>query len=234
VSDGCMATPQDIRMRFALSTWLRVLLLIASTAGNGYAQSGRTAEVDAAEAGAAEAGAPSGTAACAVCHGAQAAGSTAGAPRLAGQNADYMAHALFMFKARTRAGAAMQAVAQNLTERQMHDLAAYFSTQHPPPVKSEPAPAGQLVAAGKSLAESGAGADLAACFSCHAAGGQGNGARFPRIAGQPQKFVVDRLHEFQQRAKGATPKPGTMTAVSAALTERQIIQVASYLSVMPE
>lgn len=204
-----------------------MLLLIPSMAGSCYAQSGRTTD-------AGEAGAPGGTAACVVCHGAQGAGSTAGAPRLAGQNADYMAHALFMFKAGTRASIVMQAVAQNLSDRQMHDLAAYFSTQHPPPVKSEPAPSGQLVAAGKHLAESGAGGAVAACFSCHAAGGQGNGARFPRIAGQPRKFVVDRLHEFQERAKGATPKPGSMTAVSAALTERQIIQVASYLSVMPE
>src|ERR1700682_4655312 len=69
---------------------------------------------------------------CVACHGALGAGSTAGGPRLAGQTPDYRAHALSMFKARARASATMQAVAQSLSDSEMHDLAAYFSTQHPP------------------------------------------------------------------------------------------------------
>jgi cytochrome c553 len=71
---------------------------------------------------------------------------------------------------------------------------------------------------------------VAACFSCHAAGGKGDGARFPRIAAEPRQFVIDRLHEFQARARGKTPEPGTMTAVAATLTEEQIEAAAAYLS----
>jgi cytochrome c553 len=79
----------------------------------------------------------------------------------------------------------MQAVAQNLSDSDMRALAVFFSNQHPPLVKAPQPPAPELVAAGKQLAEMGAGTSVLACFSCHAAGGKGNGARFPGIAGEP-------------------------------------------------
>jgi cytochrome c553 len=52
----------------------------------------------------------------------------------------------------------------------------------------------------------------------------------PAIAGQPAQFVVDRLHEFQQRAREKTPQPGSMTAVSVGMSEEQIRAYAAYLS----
>jgi cytochrome c553 len=169
---------------------------------------------------------------CAVCHGATGAGSSAvAAPRLAGQNADYMAHALSMFKAGTRKNPVMQPIAQNLSDSDMRALADYFAAQHPP-LAPAPAPQAAQVAAGEQLAQSGDGANLAACFSCHAAGGHGNGARFPSLAGQPATFVVARLHEFQARAKNGTPKPGSMTAVAAQMSEPQIEAAAAYLSTL--
>jgi cytochrome c553 len=168
---------------------------------------------------------------CVACHGALGAGSESGAPRLAGKNPDYLAHALSMFKAGTRASAPMQAVAQNLSDSDMRTLAVFFSNQHPSIVKVSPPPSHALVMAGQQLAQMGAGASVPACFSCHAAGGKGNGARFPAIAGEPAAFTVARLHEFQTRAKAGTPKPGTMTAVAASLNDTQIEQVAAYLSV---
>jgi cytochrome c553 len=172
------------------------------------------------------------TVTCIACHGAAGAGSIAGIPRLAGQNPDYLAHALSMFKARTRASDVMQGVAQNLSDSDMQALALYFSKQHPPLASGAPVPDPNLVTAGKQLAEMGAGPEVAACFSCHAAGGVGNGARFPRIAGQPETFTVSRLHDFQARAKKGPPPAGSMTAVSATLSETQIKQAAAYLSTL--
>jgi cytochrome c553 len=113
----------------------------------------------------------------------------------------------------------------------MRALAIFFSNQHPPLVKASQPPAPDLVAAGKQLAEMGAGTSVLACFSCHAVGGKGNGVRYPAIAGEPAAFTVARLHEFQARAKAAPPKAGTMTAVAATLNDTQIEQVAAYLSV---
>jgi cytochrome c553 len=168
---------------------------------------------------------------CVACHGALGAGTVSGGPRLAGKDPDYLAHALAMFKAGSRASGAMQAVARNLSDSDIQKLAMFFSQQNPPLAAGATPPSQSLVIAGKQLAEMGAGPDLPACFSCHAAGGKGNGARFPGIAGEPAAFVIARLHEFQARAKGKMPAPGTMTAVAAMLSEAQIEEVAAYLSV---
>jgi cytochrome c553 len=168
---------------------------------------------------------------CVACHGALGAGTVSGGPRLAGMNPDYLAHALTMFKAGTRASDAMQAVARNLSDSDIHKLAMFFSQQNPPLAAGAAPPSQSLVMAGKQLAETGAAPDVPACFSCHAAGGKGNGARFPGIAGEPAAFVVARLHEFQARAKAKTPAPGSMTAVAATLNDTQIEEAAAYLSV---
>ena len=166
---------------------------------------------------------------CAACHGAHGEGARNGVPRLAGQNADYLSHALSMFKAGTRAGAVMQPVARNLSDEEIRRLADHFSKESAPLADAAASASPELVLAGKQLTERGA-ANVAACFSCHAEQGKGNGARFPSIAGQPAQFVINRLHEFQARAQGNAPQPGTMTAVAAALDERQIEEAAAYLS----
>ena len=172
---------------------------------------------------------PHDTAACLTCHGVNGEGAPTGAPRLAGQNAAYMSHALSMFKAGTRASPIMQPVAQALSDAQMSELAKYFSKQMAPLADAHSATSPQRLQAGMQLAEAG-GANVVACFSCHGAQGRGNGARFPGIAGQPAQFVIDRLHEFQARARAKAPQPGTMTAVAATLDENQIQAAAAYLA----
>jgi cytochrome c553 len=163
---------------------------------------------------------------CAGCHGQHGEGSSTGAPRLAGQNAQYMSHALAMFKAGTRTSPIMQPVAQALEDADMAALAGYFSNQTAPPAAGGTPGSRQSWLAGKRLVETGP----TPCFGCHGPGGKGNGARYPSIAGQPAQFLIDRLHEFQARARKATPQPGTMTAVAATMTEDQIRIYAAYLS----
>jgi cytochrome c553 len=177
----------------------------------------------------ADATVPDGASTCAACHGPHGEGAAAGVPRLAGQNADYMSHALSMFKEGTRASAIMQPIARTLSDSQVRQLADFYSTQKTPLAQAGASASPRLVLAGKQLAERGS-TNAAPCFSCHAAGGNGNGARFPRISGEPARFVIDRLHEFQARAQAKPPQPGTMTAVAATLDEGQIEAAAAYLS----
>ncbi len=172
---------------------------------------------------------PQDAAVCVACHGMHGEGAANGVPRLAGQNADYMNHALSMFKDGTRASPIMQPIARTLDDAAIRRLADYFSNQVAPRADAAASGSPQLVLAGKQLAETGA-PNVAACFSCHGAQGKGVGARFPGIASQPARFTVDRLHEFQERARGKTPDPGTMTAVSTTLNEEQIEEAAAYLS----
>ncbi|HEV7815393.1 MAG TPA: c-type cytochrome [Janthinobacterium sp.] len=170
------------------------------------------------------------TATCIACHGAMGEGNVSGVPRLAGKNPEYLAHALTMFKAGTRASPEMQAVAAGLSDSDIQSLSHFFSEQHPPRIKDATPPDASLAAAGRELAEAGAGADIPACFSCHGAGGKGNGARFPVIAGESGAFIVRRLKEFQARAKTTPTGPRTMTDLAAKLSEAQIRQAAAFLS----
>ena len=68
--------------------------------------------------------------ACAACHGPE--GNkpiSPETPRLAGQQYDYLVQALTAYRKGTRDNAVMTAVAKPLTEKEIRDLAGYFSRQ---------------------------------------------------------------------------------------------------------
>ncbi len=66
---------------------------------------------------------------CTACHGAR--GDSAGPawPNLAGQQADYLEHALADYKAKERQDPVMQGQAARLTEQDIRDIAAFFAAQ---------------------------------------------------------------------------------------------------------
>lgn len=66
---------------------------------------------------------------CAACHGPDGNSATADFPRLAGQHQDYMVRALKDYKSGKRKNAVMAPQAANLSQRDMEDLAAYYSHQ---------------------------------------------------------------------------------------------------------
>lgn len=67
---------------------------------------------------------------CAACHGADGNSATGDFPRLAGQNADYLAHSLHQYKNGKRKNAIMAGFAATLSDKDIADVAAYFSSQH--------------------------------------------------------------------------------------------------------
>lgn len=66
---------------------------------------------------------------CAACHGADGNSSIPMNPILAGQYADYIVRALKDYKTGDRQNAIMNGIAAGLSEEDMEDLAAYFSSQ---------------------------------------------------------------------------------------------------------
>ncbi|HQR52990.1 MAG TPA: cytochrome c [Burkholderiales bacterium] len=69
------------------------------------------------------------SAVCAACHGADGNSAAPDFPRLAGQQADYLAKALRDYKTGARKNAIMAPQAANLSAQDIADLAAYFSAQ---------------------------------------------------------------------------------------------------------
>jgi cytochrome c553 len=77
-----------------------------------------------------EAGKKKADEACAACHGPE--GNkpiTPETPRLAGQQYDYLVQSLNAYRKGTRDNPVMSAMAKPLTEKEIRDLAGYFSTQ---------------------------------------------------------------------------------------------------------
>ncbi|HEX5126473.1 MAG TPA: cytochrome c [Rhodocyclaceae bacterium] len=66
---------------------------------------------------------------CAACHNADGNSVVPTFPRLAGQNEDYIVHALASYKNGTRKNEVMKGMVATLTKQDMEDLAAYFSSQ---------------------------------------------------------------------------------------------------------
>jgi cytochrome c553 len=69
------------------------------------------------------------SAVCQSCHGADGNSMNAQFPRLAGQYPDYLVQALIDYQAGARKNPIMAPFAQNLSRRDMEDLAAYFASQ---------------------------------------------------------------------------------------------------------
>jgi cytochrome c553 len=80
-------------------------------------------------AGDAEAGKAKSTV-CAACHGADGNSTVPSFPRLAGQNRDYLVHALHAYRSGDRKNPIMAEQAKNLSNQDIDDLALYFSRQH--------------------------------------------------------------------------------------------------------
>lgn len=66
---------------------------------------------------------------CAACHGADGNGASADFPKLAGQHADYIDSALHQYKSGKRKNPIMAGFAATLSDKDIADLAAYFSSQ---------------------------------------------------------------------------------------------------------
>jgi len=66
---------------------------------------------------------------CQACHGPNGISVSPAFPNLAGQNVDYIQEALRQYKDGRRANPIMKGQAANLSERDIEDLAAYFSSQ---------------------------------------------------------------------------------------------------------
>ena len=67
---------------------------------------------------------------CQACHGPNGISVSPAFPNLAGQNVDYIQEALRQYKDGRRTNPIMKGQAANLSERDVEDLAAYFSSQH--------------------------------------------------------------------------------------------------------
>lgn len=79
--------------------------------------------------------------------------------------------------------------------------------------------------AGGTLAQSGGQNGVTACVTCHGAQGEGNAAAgFPRLAGQPQAYLLRQLNSY---ANGHRDNP-VMGPIAKAMQQQQILDVSAW------
>ena len=164
---------------------------------------------------------------CFLCHGARGEAASELFPRLAAQNAEYIAKQLANFKSGERKSDTMKGMAADLAPQDMRALGLFFSRQPSPPhAVSDPA----LAAEGQTIyAQGGAAIPVSACTGCH--GPQGHGSTtLPRLAGQVAAYLETQLKQFGKRVR--TNDNAIMQDIAARMTEREIKAVAEYLSTL--
>ena len=157
---------------------------------------------------------------CTMCHGAQGL-SRSDAPNLAGQYPEVVMKQLHDYQAGKRSSSIMQALAANLTDRNIADLAAYYSylpkARNAPTTYDEPLPA--LVRVGAPLR------NIAPCISCHGSVDQKLGA--PWLEGMPRQYLFEQLMDFRSGVRG-NDSHAQMRNMVRAMSTPEIAEVAAY------
>jgi cytochrome c553 len=167
---------------------------------------------------------------CGTCHGAHGVSELPKYPRLAGQNANYLAAQLKAFRAQTRgdpdAIGYMWGMAATLEDSTVDALAQYYAAQ-----KAGGSRAGDraLVARGKAIYDKGVeSVGVPACAACHGPDAHGMGD-FPRLAGQHKQYVLKQLSSFQSNMRNVA----VMHGVAQGLKHEEMSAVAAYLEAQP-
>ena len=157
---------------------------------------------------------------CTMCHGAQGI-SASNAPNLAGQYPEVVFKQLHDYKAGKRGSSIMEALARNLSDRDIDDLAAYYASlpkaRTAPTTYDESLPA--LVRVGAPLR------NIAPCISCHGGVDQKLGA--PWIAGMPKDYLVAQLQAFRAGNR-RNDSEVQMRNVVRSMTDAEIDDVSTF------
>lgn len=161
---------------------------------------------------------------CAACHGTDGNSTDPHYPKLAGMDQEYLMRQFKAFAAGKRRDDTMSGIIAGIDPSDFSTLAAYYGNLKPTPGKVQDA---QLAAQGKVVFEDGnTDSGVPACAGCHQPDGKGN-ARFPRLAGQHQVYVIKQLADYKSGRRATDP---LMTTVGKRLTAEESKALAEYIA----
>lgn len=175
--------------------------------------------------GSVEAGAGK-AAVCGACHGPGGNGAINPEwPKLAGQGSSYIVKQLKAFKSGTRKSPVMMGQVAKLSDADMADLGAFFSSQKPVPgVASKDS----ITIAEKLYRSGDAARGVPACAACHGPAGAGVAAsKYPRIGGQNAGYSANQLKAYHSGERTTGPM---MLGIAAKLTDPEIASLSSYIA----
>jgi cytochrome c553 len=149
-------------------------------------------------------------------------------PRIAGQDARYLASALTAYRSGDRKHPTMHSIASSLSDQDIADVAAYYAQLGKP---DGPVPAAPAKAIPDGLRTA-----MSTCTACHGANFSTptDPSTIPRLAGQYADYLQSALRSYKVEGN---PHYGRSNAVMGAmakpLKDVTIEQIADYLSSLP-
>jgi len=154
-------------------------------------------------------------------------------PKIAGQSASYITAALTAYKGGDRKHPTMRAIADTLTEQDIADLAAYYSTLglaegDAPPAAVAKQPSEKVQALIARNADNN-------CTKCHGANfNTPNDGTVPKLAGQYADYLFVALKAYKA---GSHPMVGRSNAVMSTqvkpFSNAELKELASYIGTLP-
>ncbi|MDE2166873.1 MAG: c-type cytochrome [Alphaproteobacteria bacterium] len=151
---------------------------------------------------------------CAACHGAEGKSVNALWPNLAGQQRAYLVAALEAYRTGTRKAPMMNQIASTLSDTDIGNLAAYFSSL---PWKTLVSRQFAAAAGVREIREK-------ACMTCHGADGISRRRTVPNLAGQNEAYLAGALEAYQSNVR----QDALMSRVAHSLTAANIKQLSTY------
>jgi cytochrome c553 len=162
---------------------------------------------------------------CAACHTSDGSRGSPANPIIQGQHPEYLAKQLTEFKSGKRTNPIMQGMAAALSDADMKNVAAFYSSKQPKPgfAKNK-----DSVALGEKIYRGGiADRMVPACAGCHGPSGAGIPAQYPRLSGQHADYTAAQLNAFRSGARANSPQ---MTGVAAKMNDKEIKAVSDYIA----
>lgn len=171
---------------------------------------------------------------CVACHGVDGNKPLPNHPKIAGQHAEYIYKQLKEFKLGMTSGGkegrmdpSMSAMAMPLSDQDMKDVAAYFSSMNMTPGTTPE----DVVELGSKLYKAGdAERGIPACAACH--GPRGNGTSlsgFPKVSFQNADYIKLQLEKFRDESRN-NDLNGMMRDIAKKMTDKDIEVLSKYIS----
>ena len=159
---------------------------------------------------------------CAACHGTSEKAPLPGMPSLSGQQAEFLAAQLFFIREGLRNVPQMEGMLKGTTDRDLTDMAAYFSKQRPLRVSGKPDP--QVQSRGAALVK------RQGCGTCHMPDFSGQ-RQIPRINAQREDYLAAALKAYRDNQRSGSDT--SMNAVMHGVSDSDILTLAHYLAYHP-
>jgi cytochrome c553 len=146
-------------------------------------------------------------------------------PKLADQVPGYIYTQLKNFKSGERQDPIMAGMVAGLSDEDMHDLDAYYSSLEIKGIGIKESDK-EMALIGEKLYRGGSRKlSISACMSCHGPSGEGVPKQYPNLSGQSAAYIEKQLHAF----KDGVRKHEMMNSIGFLLSNDEIKGLALYV-----